>query len=431
MKNNPLKNFLFLLVAISLFLSACGAPADPAPIKQFDPATGEVIATVPPEPGAGAWIQIGPELPNEDALREFVTCEQTKVASVATNAANKVIITFEDGEQRPAIAISCDDNALEDGSVTMMSANTIFMRSAPINTKVLGWIYVIGVGLYATVIFAEAIEASGGISVTMSSGSSYTAAQLPTFGALAAGTATAYSAYAISELVSGTGTVSFTTYGELATGTETVYLTQDINTLSTDALLLAMMSGANQTIYATTTPITADWTLTAAEWYEMQTYARMATATVDAGVATLPPITWPSWDPKQWEHAANSRNKPILFIMLAYEAIVHTGDKVYFSPAMGYLMITTWDPYVGTIGSIFSTTQDIAGEVIAGTLHTIVPMSPVTIIFPIPGPIEKKLIRGCFSYPIWPPAPYMPQFEPIGTIPGAIGTCKTLKGFNQ
>lgn len=425
------KIFVILFSISTVLLSACGGGVrvDAAPAVQVDLNTGEVISTVMPEPDSGGETFFMAEMPNEDAMRDFLACEQTKVAASATKAANSVI-RFMDGTERPAIAISCGNEQLGDGSATLMSANTILMKSAPINTKILGWVYVIGVGLYATVVFAEAIESSG-ISVNLSFGSGYTQVPLPSFSTFNSGGASPTLTY------TATSGLTLNAYGDLATGIETVYVYTSAP--SAESKLLGVISSGQEVYYITTTIQNADayWTMSAADWYEILGLARIAgsarSISADALSATYPEISWPAWDPEApgWQHAADSREWPILGIMLAYEAIMHSADQVYFSPTRMRIIIGTYDPYLGFIGQIFSTgTVPVIGDLLPESTLSPGNLSfdrPMTILFlgTTRGKFEQMRISGCYSVRVIPlPTEYNPMYDPPSAInPTGIGRC--------
>lgn len=194
-------------------------------------------------------------------------------------------------------------------------------------------------------------------------------------------------------------------------------------TVSAESLIVATYYATTGQMYYVTTSMVSGaspvWTMTVEDWF---LFTRLAVAAAGATTTVAaPPVTWPAWDPNLggWQHAAQSRRWPILGIMLAYEALTHTADRVYFSPTMGYLLITTNDPYVGTIGSIFTA----ANDVLAAGGSSIVPGNPVTIIFPFKN-LHNRRVRGCFTHEVFPAfGTYTPVYEPK---PLGEGICKEV-----
>lgn len=130
-------------------------------------------------------------------------------------------------------------------------------------------------------------------------------------------------------------------------------------------------------------------------------------------------ITWPEWDEQAFKHPIEKRG--YLKTFLAYEALVHTADAVYWSPVTGKLVITTYDPYVGLIAGIFiGPTNPLMDSSI--TLER-----PVTVIFQSGGVVLEQVRRStCLSWQVLPTTQYDPKFEPVGTSPIAIGRCLEL-----
>lgn len=411
-----------LLVIASMLLTACGANVVPAPVETTNVKTGEEIA---PGNDAGGVTQIIPSVPNEENIKKLLACQM-----IVANNLNATVqeIVFPNGVSAPAKVTDCNNG--DTGGGILVAASTITMEAADVTIL----LYVAtAYGLYLMV---RGLDEAGVIEevarLIPSASTSYSEpASLPTFGALAAGTAAVYTSYAIPELISRAGTVSFTTYGALSSEVTQVYLTGNLNLLNTESPLLAMMSGAGQTIYATTTPISSEWVLPVADWYLLATYARLAAQDAVARPADFPEVQWPDWDSENsgWQHAAQSRKWPIMGIMLAYEAIMHTADHIYFSPTRMKILVTTYDPYMGIIGQIFTTgTIPIVGELIAGgqfSVTQITPQSPITLI--MDGvKMEKLRFTGCYSVMVYPfPTTYDPKYDPA-----PIGTGRCLENGN-
>ncbi len=382
-------------------MSACGstAPVEPAPV--YDTQTGAVI---PDGDDAGGTTFIRSEFPGEEKMKEFIACQMSAI--YGNISAQDMSVTFnETGTTKPAKVYSCGSG--DPASGILVSAS--MLAGAPAETTILGVAIVVGVGIYAIVSAAAYFDANN-INFSMMPAAAYTPAPLPTFASFNSGTATTYSSYTTADF-------TFNTFGELASTVETVYMYDTAPT--NESFLLGVVSVGQQVLYVTTTDQgrASYWTLPVAEWYELCQYARMA-ATAEAGAATLPPIVWPKWDPENpgWKHAAEHRKWPILGIMLAYEAIMHTADHIYFSPSRMKVLITTWDPYIGIIGQIFTTsTVPIIGELVPGgqlSVTEIKPESPITII--MDGVKMTKLrYSGCYSVQVYPfPSIWEPQYEP-------------------
>jgi hypothetical protein len=132
-------------------------------------------------------------------------------------------------------------------------------------------------------------------------------------------------------------------------------------------------------------------------------------------------IPLPEWDPELpgFSHAGVSRGS-ILRVLLVYEAIRHTADKLYCSPAALRCIVATTDPVIGIMAAIFNV-SDAVNPVIT---------SPVTVIFNGNVGADLRLVRlsSCASWQILPlPALHEAHYEPK---PVGMGTCLEKGNIN-
>ena len=417
------RTFLIVASLFAILVSACGpVSVEPPEFEIVNSITGEGI---PPGKDAGGTTDLMTDMPNEKAIREFTACHMSAIHSnMVSQEAN---VTFhETGVTKPAKVYDCGTGDV--GSGVLLS--TILLVGLPVETTVLGVVIVIGVGIYAIVNTVAYIEANN-ISLSMASGAAYNPAPLPTFASFNTGTVAAYTSYT-------TPSFSFSTYGELTSTVETVYVYESAP--SGESALLGVIALGQQVYYVTTTEEVGRmsyWTMSVFDWYDLASLARIAgtssSIAADSLTAAYPEINWPEWDPTApgWQHAADSRAWPILGIMLAYEAIKHSADQVYFSPTRMRIIIGTYDPYLGFIGQIFTTgTVPIVGDLMPGSILSPGSLEfdrPMTILFlgSTKGKIEQMRISGCYSVRVIPiPTEYNPIYDPPSALnPTGIGRC--------
>jgi hypothetical protein len=119
-----------------------------------------------------------------------------------------------------------------------------------------------------------------------------------------------------------------------------------------------------------------------------------------------PPVVWPEWDPDVFGHAIEQRDG-LFKTFLAYQALSHTADSVYYAPHSGKILVTTYDPYVGTIAGIFLGPDPTKSDTI--TLE-----KPVTILLGTQGAETQQIrVSSCMTWEVFPILQYDPAYEPF------------------